>query len=61
MRYFSDGLAIGTRRFVEEFFRATKDSLFSEGRRTGARKMRGGEWGGMFSARDLQREPVAPP
>jgi putative transposase len=61
VRYFSDGLAIGTRVFVEEFFQATKGKLFTEGRRTGARKMRGGNWGDMFSARDLQRDPVKPP
>ena len=61
VRYFSDGLAIGTRAFVEGFFQATKDRLFSEGRKSGARKMRGGDWGGLFSARDLQREPVRPP
>ena len=61
VRYFSDGLAIGTRAFVEEFFQATKGKLFTEGRKTGARKMRGGDWGDMFSARDLQRDPVAPP
>ena len=61
VRYFSDGLAIGTRAFVEEFFQATKGKLFTEGRKTGARKMRGGDWGDMFSARDLQRDPVALP
>ena len=60
VRYFTDGLALGTKEFVDEFFRASR-AAFGAKRKSGARRMRGGDWGGMCCARDLQREAVAPP
>ena len=59
VRYFTDGLAIGTKAFVESFFEKSRDA-FSENRTTGARRMRGGDWD-LFSARDLQRSALEPP
>lgn len=52
VRYFSDGVALGSRLFVEEVFNQNR-RLFGERRRNGARKMRGGSWDGLFSLRDL--------
>ena len=60
VRYFADGAVIGSRGFVNEAF-ASYRKQHKLKRKEGARKMRGGDWGDMFSARDLQRDPVAPP
>ena len=46
VRYFSDGVVIGTAEFVEEFFRSHRE-MFSQGRGTGARRLRGGDWDGL--------------
>ena len=70
VRYFTDGAVIGTREFVNEFFRASKELAGGSGgaeglaiskRKTGARKMKGlsldaasGEAGGLYALRDLQ-------
>ena len=53
IRYFTDGLAIGSESFIEHVFRAVP-AAFSETRRSGARRMRGGEWGELRSARALR-------
>ncbi|NCD33776.1 MAG: hypothetical protein EOL87_10235 [Spartobacteria bacterium] len=50
-RYFCDGQVLGSKEFVEEFFAENTD-YFGVGRKTGARKMRGG-WGDMYTIRDL--------
>ncbi|NCD33143.1 MAG: transposase [Spartobacteria bacterium] len=50
-RYFCDGQVFGSREFVEEFFAQNLD-YFSQTRRTGARRMRGG-WQGLYTIRDL--------
>jgi hypothetical protein len=57
VRYFSAGLVIGGRAFVESAFEAHRDK-FGEKRKDGARKLKGGDWGGLRSLRDLRREPV---
>jgi len=57
VRYFTDGLVVGSREFVEDYF-ARKREHFGERRRSGARKMRGGDWGGLASFRDLGRSGV---
>jgi len=57
VRYFSAGLVIGGRGFVEFAFQAHRDK-FGEKRKDGARKLKGGDWGGLRSLRDLRREPV---
>jgi len=53
VRYMTDGLAIGSAAFVDEFL-DDRRKLFGEKRKNGARKMRGGDWGGLCSFRDLQ-------
>ena len=57
LRYFSDGVVIGSKAFVDQFFEA-KCEYFSKARKDGSRRMRGGHWGNLRSARDLQKEPI---
>ncbi len=57
VRYFSDGMVLGSRVFVDEVF-ARHRGNFGVQRRTGARTMRGAQWKGLFSARRLQLSPV---
>jgi len=60
VRYFSDGLVLGGRLFVEEVYQATR-SLFGGRRRSGPRPLRQGEWGGLCAIRDLRRAPISMP
>ena len=53
VRYFSDGLVVGTKESLSTIFAAQR-AFFSPKRRTGPRKMRGGEWGELSSMRDLR-------
>lgn len=57
VRYFSDGAVLGTREFVNEFFRSARNR-FGPRRKDGARRMRGGDWGDLTSLRDLRINPV---
>ncbi len=59
VRYFSDGVALGDRSFIEEVFENNRP-LFSERRKSGARKLRGGDWSGLCSLRDLNHAITAP-
>ncbi len=59
VRYFNDGVALGCRLFVDEVF-AQNRSLFGERRKEGARKMRGGDWNGLFCLRNLSSALTAP-
>ena len=60
VRYFSDGLVIGSKEFVNDVFKQRRD-FFSPKRKNGARPMKLGEWGGLCAARDLRLAPVLPP
>ncbi|MBL9134542.1 MAG: chemotaxis protein CheW [Verrucomicrobiales bacterium] len=53
VRYFTDGMVLGSREFVESVFRAAPDR-FGARRQTGARRMRGLADLGLFTARDLR-------
>ena len=57
IRYFSDGMVIGSKMFVDDFFVKNRES-FSKGRKSGARKLRkiGGQR--LHAIRDLQKRPV---
>ena len=46
-------MVIGSKAFVDGFFEA-KRAFFGEKRKTGARKMRGGDWGDLRTVRDLR-------
>ncbi len=59
VRYFSDGMALGSRLFVEEVFENNR-TLFGERRKNGARKMHGGDWLGLCSLRNLTFAVTAP-
>ena len=57
VRYLSDGLAIGSASFIEAFFQSKREA-FSERRKSGARRMKGGDWEGLRSARALAVDPI---
>ena len=59
VRYFSDGMILGSRVFVDETFHRYRGN-FGVKRQTGARKMRAAQWKGLFAARRLQLDPIAP-
>ena len=59
VRYFNDGVALGSRLFVDEVF-AHNRPLFGDRRKTGARKMKGGDWNGLFCLRNLSDALAAP-
>ena len=60
VRYFSDGVAIGSRDYVDGVFEKYRDQ-FGEKRKTGARKMRGGGWGDLCTIRDLRLSAITLP
>ena len=53
VRYFCDGAVFGSRAFVEEIFRSSRDR-FGPRRKSGARPMRGMQEKGMFTVRALR-------
>jgi hypothetical protein len=53
VRYFTDGAILGSRAFVEEAFLRHR-AHFSTKRGGGAKPMKGGEWGDLFTARQLR-------
>lgn len=53
IRYFTDGAIIGSQVFVEEAFGRHR-THFSAKREVGAKPMKGGDWGDMFTARQLR-------
>ena len=55
VRYFSDGVALGTKAFVEELFDERRRA-FGVKRLDGARKMKDVDWGGLMNLRDLRGE-----
>jgi len=60
VRYFKDGLAFGSRAFVESVFERNR-THFGGKRKTGARRIRFCQDGGFCTARDLRVEPVSLP
>ena len=63
VRYFSDGVVIGSSSFVEQVFQADRKRLVSPDsrRNTGARKMRGANWGSLTTLRDLRENVIGLP
>jgi hypothetical protein len=57
VRYFSDGVVLGSKTFVEDIFQKHRVE-FGIKRKTGARKPRFGEWGPLCTMRDLRLKPV---
>ena len=60
VRYFCDGAVLGTAEFVEAVFEReqTLRRRFGEKRTSGARRMRGADWGELRVLRDLQKDVV---
>jgi hypothetical protein len=56
VRYFADGLALGSQAFIDRLFGLTR-SYFGENRRSGPRKMQRIDTS-LRTFRDLKREPV---
>jgi len=60
VRYFSDGLVLGSQAFVEGTFRRYRDR-FGLKRETGARPMKYGQWNGLSTMRDLRKAVILVP
>ena len=60
VRYFSDGVALGSRAYVDDLFERHRDQ-FSAKRKTGARPMGGGQWNGLCTARRLRLHAIGIP
>jgi len=60
IRYFTDGVAIGSKTFVESVFQSHR-SRFGPNRCTGARPLRWGDWDGLCALRDLQKDVIRGP
>jgi hypothetical protein len=58
VRYLSDGVVLGSAVFVEEVFERNR-ALFGSRRNSGARRMRGADWGDLRVIRDLRTDPFA--
>ncbi|MCX6857311.1 MAG: hypothetical protein NTV80_20675, partial [Verrucomicrobia bacterium] len=56
VRYFSDGLVLGSQEFVESIFTENR-ARFGSKRKTGARRLKGGD-GALFSMRDLRKNSL---
>lgn len=57
VRYFTDGAVIGSAAFVDGVFDELRDH-FGPRRTSGARPMRGADWGGLTALRDLGKSGV---
>ena len=57
VRCFSDGVMLGSEAFVEDIFQSHREE-FGLKRKTGARKPKHGQWGDLWSMRDLRLDPV---
>ena len=60
VRYFTDGVVLGSQGFVDEFF-ASRREAFGEKRQSGGRRMKGADWGGLRVLRDLKDRVVTVP
>ncbi len=60
VRYFTDGVVLGTREYVEEVFKRHRNH-FGAKRKCGAQPMAGAEWGGLHTVRRLRRAVITAP
>jgi len=56
VRYFTDGAVLGSAAFVDEVFHANRHR-HGPRRKTGARRMKGADWGDLRTLRDLRKDP----
>ena len=59
VRYFVDGVMLGSAAFVENMFNQRRD-LFCASRKTAARKMKGADWNGLCTLRDFRKQVIEP-
>jgi putative transposase len=59
VRYFTDGVVLGGKAFVEEIFDRNRDQ-FGVKRRKGARPLRNADFGGLCTMRDLRLAAITP-
>ena len=57
VRYFTDGVVLGSQRFVDGFFERQREA-FGERRKSGGRRMKGAQWGDLRVLRDLKDDVV---
>ena len=57
VRYFSDGAVFGSKEFVNEVFKRNR-AEFGLKRKTGARQMKGGDFGGLCTMRALRLDVI---
>lgn len=55
VRYFTEGAVLGSKAFVERVFQQNREH-FGRRRKSGARRLRGGDWGDLRVLRDLRVE-----
>ena len=60
VRYFTDGVVLGSKAFVEDIFQRNREQ-FGLKRRNGARPLRKAEAGGLCTMRDLRLEVISSP
>lgn len=61
VRYFTDGAVLGSAAFVEQTFEALRSrGRLGPRRETGARRLRGADWGELRVLRDLQVRVIGP-
>ena len=60
VRYFTDGLVLGSREFVDDTFQHYREE-FSLKRKTGARPMKHADWQGLCTMRDLRCRVIGTP
>jgi len=58
IRYFTDGVVLGSQEFVDGFFERQRDG-FGEKRTSGGRRMKRAQWGELRVLRDLKDDVVA--
>lgn len=58
VRYFTDGAVLGSKEFVDRVWRECYGGI-SPKRKSGARKMKGADWGGLHVLRDLQKDVIS--
>ena len=58
VRYFSDGVVLGSEEFVRYQFEQIRDQLGPR-RKSGPRPMQGGDWGGLTVLRELQKDVIS--
>jgi putative transposase len=57
VRYFTAGVVLGSQGFVDGFFERQREA-FGERRKSGGRRMKGAQWGGLRVLRDLKDDVV---